>query len=260
MRRRRFIQSAVAGGFAAGIPLWSGAAEDNCQYLTMEWYRCRRDLDVQRLRDFLGNSLVPAANRAGVKTVGAFQTSIGPDSPSILLIAHYPSMAAIQEAAAKLAQDEKYMSDQAALDEKWELAYERREASLLRTFKSMSGLEVPKIEAGKTNVFELRLYESRNMLGHTKKVAMFDHGEIDIFRRTGINPVFFGSTVFGPRMPNLVYMVSFPSLEARGEAWGKFGQDPEWKKISTVPGSTDRELVSSISNQILTPLPFSQVR
>jgi hypothetical protein len=260
MRRRRFIQSAVAGGFAAGIPSWSGAAEDSRQYLTMEWYRCRRDLDVQRLRDFLGNSLVPAANRAGVKPVGVFQISIGPDSPSILLIAHYPSMAAIQEAATKLAQDEKYTADQTAFDEKWELAYERREASLLQTFKSIPGLEVPKVESGKSNVFELRLYESRNMLGHTKKVAMFDNGEIDIFRRTGINPVFFGSTVFGPRMPNLVYMVSFPSLESRGEAWGKFGQDPEWKKISNVPGNTDRELVSSISNQIVTPLPFSQVR
>jgi hypothetical protein len=169
-------------------------------------------------------------------------------------------MAAIQEAAAKMAHDEKWIAEQLAFDEKWELAYERREASLLRTFKSLPGIEVPKQEAGKSNIFELRIYESRNLLGHTKKVAMFDNGEIDVFRRVGVNPVFFGATVFGARMPNLTYMIYFPSLEARGEAWSKFGQDPDWKKMSTAPGNTDRELVSSISNQIMTPLPSSQLR
>ena len=260
MKRRTFLKSAVAGGFAARVPFLSGATEEDRKYLTLEWYRSRNDLDVQRLRDFLGNSLVPAYGRAGLKPVGLLQTSIGPDSPSILVVAPYPSMAAIQEVAAKLAQDEKYTGDQTAFDEKWDLAYERREASLLRTFKSMPGLEVPKVDAGKTNLFELRQYESRNLLGHTRKVAGFDNGEIDIFRRCGINPVFFGATVFGPRMPNLVYMVSFPAIEARTEAWSRFGQDPDWKKMSTGPGNTNRELVSSISNQIMVPLPASQVR
>ena len=96
----------------------------------------------------------------------------------------------------------------------------------------------------------MRIYESRNLQGHVRKVAMFDNGEIDIFRRVGITPVFFGSTVYGPNLPNLVYMICFPSIEARSEAWGKFGQDPDWKRISTAPGSADRELVSRISNQL----------
>jgi hypothetical protein len=86
---------------------------------------------------------------------------------------------------------------------------------------------------------------------------MFEGGEIDIFKRVGVNPVFFGSTVFDMRMSNLIY---FPSMEVRTDAWGKFGQDPEWKKISSAPGMTNCELVSSISNQPFTPLPASQIR
>jgi hypothetical protein len=261
MNRRDFIQTAVAGGIAAGLPQVSNSAEQkDRKYLTLGWYRTRRDFDVQRLTDFLGDTLLPAYNRAGVKPVGLLQVSVGPDSPSYLVMAPFPTMAAIQETLTKLASDEKWSKELAAFDDKWDLAYERRESWLLQTFKSFPDLAVPKIEAGKTNLFELRMYESRNNLGHVKKVSMFDNGEIEIFKRVGVNPVFFGSTLFGSRVPNLVYMIYFPSIEARSEAWAKFGQDPEWKKISTAPGMSGRETVSSISNQLLTPLAASQLK
>jgi hypothetical protein len=261
MNRRDFIQTAVAGGVAAGLPRSSSPAEQSIRkYLALNWYRTRRDLDDRRLSDFLGDNLLPALNRAGIRPVGLLQVSVGPDNPSFLLIAPFPTMAAIQETMTKLASDEKWTKDLAAFDEKWDLAYERRESWLLQTFKSFPDVAIPKVESGKTNLFELRMYESRNTLGHVKKVSMFDGGEIEIFKRVGVNPVFFGSTLFGSRMPNLVYMISFPSMEARTEAWSRFGQDPEWKKISTAPGMSGRELVSSISNQLLTSLPASQLK
>ncbi len=259
MKRRDFIATSLAGTVAAGLPSGAAAAEDR-KFLALSWYRTRRDMDFQRLSDFLSSSLIPALNRAGVKPVGLLQVSVGPDSPSFLTLTPYPAMAAIQETLGKLASDEAWAKDLAAFDEKWDLAYERRESWLLQTFKSFPDLAIPKVEAGKSNLFELRMYESRNNLGHVKKVSMFDNGEIDIFKRVGVNPVFFGSTIFGMRIPNLVYMISFPSMEARTEAWAKFGQDPEWKKISNAPGMTGRELVCTISNQLLTPLPASQVK
>jgi hypothetical protein len=260
MQRRRFLKSTVAAGLAAGISGSARAADSQPKYLGLDWYRCRRDQDVNRLRDFLGGAMVPAFNRAGVKPVGLFQVSVGPESPSYLVVAEYASLGAVEEAAVKLSGDDKFKAEQRALDEKWDLAYDRRESWLLRGFSSFPGIEVPKGAEGKLNLFELRIYESRNTQGLLRKVAMFDNGEIDIFRRVGINPVFFGSTIYGPNMPNLVYMIYFPSMEARGEAWGKFGQDPDWKKISTAPGNADRELVCRISNQLLTPVPGSQLK
>lgn len=156
--------------------------------------------------------------------------------------------------------DKEWASTQAAFDEKWELAYERREQWLLRAFSGFPAIEVPKVEAGKTNLFELRMYESRNTSGHVRKVSMFNNGEIDVFRKCGINPVFFGSMMFGPKLPNLVYMTCFPSWQAREEAWNKFRLDPDWKKMSTAPGMENRELVSNSSVQLMTALPTSQIR
>jgi hypothetical protein len=248
MRRRRFLEATAAAGLAAGLSRTATAAETNPRYLTLEWYRGRRDQDVQRVRDFLGNSTRAAYERAGARPSLLFQVSVGPESPSLLLVSEHASLAALEQLVHKLAGDEKYSSDLAALDEKWDLAYDRRESWLLRGFRTFPGIEAP----GASTLFELRMYESRNTRAHLKKVAMFDEGEIDIFRRAGMQPIFFGSTVFGTSMPNLVYMVGFPSIAARTDAWSKFGQDPEWKKMSTAPGNSDRELVSRISNQLLT--------
>ncbi len=259
MKRREFMQAAVAGSIA-GAASSSVAAVASSGFISLEWYHSRRDLDVQRLQSFLGNSMVPAYSRAGVKPVGVFQPQVGPDSPSFLVVTAYPSLASLEACYAKLVADAGFVADEKAFDDKWELAYDRMECSLLRAFKTTPGIEVPKVEPGKSNLFELRIYESRNLQSHFKKVAMFDDGEIDLFRRSGINPVFFGSTLFGPNMPNLVYMVSFPSAEARAQSWSAFGQSPEWKKMSTAPGMTDRELVSRISNQFMTPASFSEIK
>ena len=260
MKRREFMHATVVGGVAVSAGLRLSQAAEHRHYIALDWYRCRRDQDMQRLRDFLANSAVPALGRAGVKPVGAFQTSVGPDSPSILMVKGYASLAALQESTDKIAADDRFLAEQKAFDEKWDLAYDRMECSLLSAFKTTPDIEVPKVEPGKTNLFELRIYESRNLQGHIKKVSMFDTGEIDLFRRVGIVPVFFGATVFGPNMPNLAYMVAFPSMEARTQAWSAFGQHPEWKKMSTAPGMVDRELVCRISNQLMTPLPFSQIK
>jgi len=48
-------------------------------------------------------------------------------------------------------------------------------------------------------------------------------------------------------------------LAARDAAWGRFGPDPEWKKLSTTPGYTDPEIVSNISNLLLRPTSYSQI-
>ena len=60
-------------------------------------------------------------------------------------------------------------------------------------------------------------------------------------------------------MPNLVYMLSFDSVEAREELWNKFGSDPDWKKLSSPPDTMTR-IVLNIYNAILRPLKFSPIQ
>ena len=120
---------------------------------------------------------------------------------------------------------------------------------------------VPKDTAGRPGrVFELRRYESNNATTLARKIKMFESGEIAIFERLGMRPVFFAETIAGAQMPNLVYMLSYDDLASREKLWKAFGADPEWQKLRSMPGNSDAEIVSNISVTLLQPLPFSVVR
>jgi hypothetical protein len=82
-------------------------------------------------------------------------------------------------------------------------------------------------------------------------------GEINLFRRTGINPVFFGESIAGSAMPNLTYMVGFDDAEAQKKAWDTFGKHPDWEKMKADPYYADT--VSNITNLVLRPSASSQI-
>ena len=83
-------------------------------------------------------------------------------------------------------------------------------------FADMPRLEPPTALLDKSRIFELRVYESHSRQAAKKKIDMFNEGgEIAIFRKTGLQPVFFGETLFGPAMPNLTYMLVFDSMASR---------------------------------------------
>jgi hypothetical protein len=88
---------------------------------------------------------------------------------------------------------------------------------------------------------------------------MFNEAEIALFKRAGLNPVFFADTVIGTRMPCLTYMLTFANLAELTAHWAAFSGDPEWKALSHKPGNTDAEIVSNITNLYLSPLDCSQI-
>ena len=47
--------------------------------------------------------------------------------------------------------------------------------------------------------------------------------------------IFYSKVIAGSRMPNLIYMTSFNSMEDRNAHWKSFGEAPLWKKISAAP-------------------------
>ena len=134
----------------------------------------------------------------------------------------------------------------------------RFESTLLRAIEAMPTLE-PSSGAGTTTprIYELRTYESHNDKAALNKLKMFNAGEVPIFRRTGLTPVFFGETVLGAKMPSLNYMLTFADMTARDAAWSAFLKDPDWKTLSGDPQY--KENVSAITDLILRPTPFSQI-
>jgi hypothetical protein len=88
---------------------------------------------------------------------------------------------------------------------------------------------------------------------------MFNSGEFDVFQRAGFWQIFYGDTLVGPRLPNLTYMLGFPDLTERSRMWKAFGSDPGWKKLSTASRYNFEEIVSNITNVILSPTSYSQI-
>jgi hypothetical protein len=86
-----------------------------------------------------------------------------------------------------------------------------------------------------------------------------DAGEITIFRRVGLHPVFFGEALAGSRMPNLTYMLAFESADELKANWTRFGGDPDWKRLKGMAEYSDKAILSGITNLILKPAEYSQI-
>ena len=258
MTRRAFVPAT----FAAAATTASAADAAKPAYLELRRYQLRNSADNQRQRttEFL-RLQTAALVRAGAGPIGAFSSSIAPNTPFLLTLVSYPTAASIEEVATKLGADAEYQRALTIYNSQPGLNYERMESSLLLAFAGYPKV-VPPANDGKrpARLFEVRNYESNNTTSLRKKVQMFNDGEIGAFERAGGQPVFFGETVIGPNQPSLTYMLSYPDLPGRDAVWKAFGADAEWQKLRVTPGLSDAEIVSNITNYLVTPLAFSQIR
>jgi hypothetical protein len=230
------------------------------QYVELRRYHLLPGAKQRAFSAFAGDVAIPAMNRAGIGRVGAFTVVYGENAPSLLLVLAHPTLESVATLRDRLAADAVYgRAGAAVLDASLsDPAFVRVESTLLRTFQAMPGVEAA-AAAGTAapRIVELRTYESHSDRAALNKLAMFNSGEIPIFRRTGLTPVFFGETVIGARMPSLSYMLAFKDMAARDAAWAAFGQDPDWKTLSG--DAQYRDNVSAISDVILRPTAYSQL-
>jgi hypothetical protein len=257
MKRRSFVAAAAAG--LANTAMAEETAKS--QYFALCCYYMGTGPQVDRTTQYLSGSYLPAARRAGVKISGFFSPVIGERSPFILSLAVHASLAAMETAAAHLAEDKEFQKGWDAYNIVGEPAYSSMDTVLLRAFEGIPELIAPPTDAKRAaRTFEMRTYESTNEKASRRKIKMFEDGEAGIFRRLGMSPVFFGQGVFGRNLPSLTYMLAFDDLASRESLWKTFGADAAWRKLRAQPGLSDAEIVSNISNSILRPLAFSDIR
>ena len=230
------------------------------EFYELRLYRLRQGPMLKRFDDFYRDVAVPAWNRAGVKPVGVFDLMVGPDAPTKYVLLPFKSLDAMGAAHEKFESDAELLKSEFANVPPTDPAYVRKESSLLLAFSGMPRLEVPGQTAEKKpRIFELRTYEAHSRKANKKKVEMFNVGEIEIFRRTSLKPVFFGEALIGAKLPNLTYLLVFDDMPARDKNWATFVADPEWKKLSTTPGYTNPEILTNITNVFLRPTAYSQI-
>ncbi|MCW5552396.1 MAG: NIPSNAP family protein [Verrucomicrobiae bacterium] len=266
MKRRAFLKSTAALTSVAAIsPALSTRAGESAskparEFYELRLYHLRQGPTIRRFDDFYRDVAVPAWNRAGVKPVGVFDVMIGPDAPTKYVLLSYDTLEAMVSAQEKFETDPELLKADFTNVPPTDPAYIRKESTLMRAFTGMSKLEVPpQAKERKPRIFELRTYEAHSRRANKKKVEMFDVGEIDIFRRTGLTPVFFGETLVGTKLPNLTYMLVFDDMASRDKNWGTFVSHPDWKKLSTTPGYTNPEILTNITSVFLRPTGYSQI-
>ena len=264
MLRRDFLASlAVLPAVGPIEEYQAGTSAATPDLFLWRQYSLRTGTQPRRLADFLQNAAIPALNRAGHKPIGVFDVVTGLPTPTVFVMTPCSSMESLVSIEAALDKDEAFAAAAAPYADASpaDAAYVRQEVSLLGAFAKFPHIEVPAATATKgPRLFELRTYESHSEKAHRAKVKMFSEmGEIDIFRRAGLTPVFFSRTLVGPRMPSLVYMLVHENMAGREKSWDAFRNDPDWKKLSATPGYTDPEIVSNITTVLLRPAAYSQI-
>lgn len=227
-------------------------------YYQLQLYHLDSQEQRQGFDAFAKQAAIPALNRLGISPVGVFFPQKNP-GPAYVILRH-PSLESVATMVQKLGADQQFLQDGAAfLDAPaGKPAYRRMESSLLAAFRLMPKLETPVKGAGR--ICQLRIYESPSVKTGQKKIEMFnDAGEIQIFRRVGLNPVFFGETLVGGKMPNLTYMLMFESEDAMKAGWKNFGGDPDWKRLRGMDEYADKNILSGITNLVLKPAEYSQI-
>jgi NIPSNAP len=264
MERRQFLAASIATSAAA----MAGRSDAQAQPTSpREFYQLRRYTLLsgpqQKLTEnFFANALIPALTRRGFGPIGALRLDIGPETPTYYLIVPGRQLDTLATLDLSLAEDQQFLDAAAPF---WNAtaaapAFQRVEVSLLEAFAGWPKLTPPAAAAAKAKrIFQLRTYESPSNGEHVRKVEMFHSGEFQIFLHSGFHPVFFGDTLAGPRMPNLTYMLAFDDTAELEASWDAFRNDADWKKLQANPRFAFDQIVTNISNLMLSPLDCSQI-
>ena len=121
-----------------------------------------------------------------------------------------------------------------------------------------TGLAAATAEDG-AKVYQLRTYttapEKLDVL-----LDRFEATNLPLFEKHGITLV--GAWTPEPEAqpegePRLVYLVSFPSVEAGEAAWKAFSDDPEWQKVFSAEKEEHGQVVTEVETVYLAPTDYS---
>jgi NIPSNAP protein len=122
--------------------------------------------------------------------------------------------------------------------------------------------QAPPSTAPNARVYEMRTYYAAS--GKLEALhARFRNHTIEIFKKHGMGVVAFwvpvDATTGAATGNTLVYILSYPSLEARKQAWDDFGKDPEWVAVKT-ESEKDGKLVDKVDSVFLAPTDYSPMK
>ena len=108
-------------------------------------------------------------------------------------------------------------------------------------------------------VFEMRKYYT--LPGRLDALqARFRNHTTKLFEKHGMENVGYWTPTEGPEAGKvLVYLLAYPSAEAKAAAWKGFRADPEWKKVREA-SEKDGKIVERIESTILRATDYSAIK
>ena len=122
--------------------------------------------------------------------------------------------------------------------------------------------QAPLSTAAGAKVYEMRTYYAAP--GKLEALhARFRNHTIEIFKKHGMGVLAFwvpvDQTTGAATGNTLVYILSYPSLDARKLAWDEFGKDPEWVAVKT-ESEKEGKLVDKVDSVFLAPTDYSPMK
>lgn len=111
---------------------------------------------------------------------------------------------------------------------------------------------------------DARFFEMRTYITNPGKMpnlhARFRDHTCKLFEKHGITNIGYWSPTTGDNAENtLVYILAFPSKEAREKSWKDFGADPDWVKAKA-ESEKDGVLVSKVISVFMTGTDYSAIK
>src|ERR1700734_4041004 len=108
MQRRRFLSSSIAATSAlalTGAGALKAQTNQAREYYELRCYRMQFGEQPKLAHKYFAEALIPALNRQGLKTIGAFDLYLGPETPSVYLLIPSESLETLVQSELRLAPD-----------------------------------------------------------------------------------------------------------------------------------------------------------
>jgi NIPSNAP len=252
----------LIGGMGAAMAA-AGAASPNSKrtgFYVIENFFLKNGTQVPRIHEYLSKGAIPSIQKIHNGPIIALEALVAAHMPQVSLILGFASLEELWNVHGKVIANDEWQTQYRAWEDGPEAPYESRANVLLQATEYSPEIEISREPRKTPRVFELRVYHAPTGRQLTALHERFAGSEIKIFHRSGIQPLFYSSTIFGTAIPNLTYLIPFDSLAEREKAWAAFGGDPEWSKVRADSIAKHGQISSIIQMSLFKATPYSPVQ
>ncbi len=117
-----------------------------------------------------------------------------------------------------------------------------------------------KKEQDKTRYFEMRTYVASPGKMAALHSRFRDHTN-KLFVKHGMELVGYWQAASGENADHtLIYILAYPSKDARAASWKAFAADPDWQKVKKESEADGTPLAAKVISQFITPTDYSPIK